>query len=121
MGVNAQPRPEKPPPPHYKIDLSTRGMVYTLIINVCMFVFFLLFFEANRKYRQIYLKRLQKRFLDIGRVPPNPPEHIFGWFVALMRVPELEILQMVGLDAYMCMRYLTLCIKFALFTSFIGK
>ena len=106
---------------HNNLDLSTRGMIYTLIINVCLFTFFLFFFDANRKYKQIYLKRLQKRFIDIGRVPPNPPEHLFGWLVALMRIPEIDVLQMVGLDAYMCMRYQVVCLKFCLFTTAIGK
>ena len=103
------------------LDLSTNGMIYTLIINIVMFLFLLCFFEANRFYRQIFLKRFQKRFIDIGRVPPIPPQHVFGWLVAVFRVPELEVLHMVGLDGYMLLRYHTVCLKFSLFASATGE
>ena len=103
------------------LDLSTKGMIYTLIINMFMFSMLLGFFEVNRFYRQIFLKRLQKRFIDIGRVPPIPPRHVFGWLVAIFRVPELEVLHMVGLDGYMLLRYHTVCLKFSLFVAATGK
>jgi hypothetical protein len=103
------------------LDLSTNGMIYTLIINIVMFTFLLCFFEANRFYRQIFLKRFQKRFIDIGRVPPIPPRHMFGWLVAIFRVAELEVLHMVGLDGYMLLRYHTVCLKFTLFATVIGE
>lgn len=50
-----------------KVDVTTRGMWITLVLNVIMFIFLLCFFEGNRFYRQIFLKRLQKRFIDIGK------------------------------------------------------
>ena len=103
------------------LDLSTKGMIYTLIINMFMFSMLLGFFEVNRFYRQIFLKRQQKRFIDIGRVPPIPPRHVFGWLVAIFRVPELEVLHMVGLDGYMLLRYHTVCLKFSLFVAATGK
>ena len=68
------------------LDLSTRGMIYTLIINIIMFVMLLCFFEFHRHYRQIFQKRVQKRFIDIGRVPPIPPKYMFGWLVAVFNV-----------------------------------
>lgn len=56
-----------------------------------------------------------------GRVPPNPPKHVFGWLLAILRVPELEVLNMVGLDGYMLLRYHSVCLKFSLFASASGK
>lgn len=103
------------------LDLSTRGMIYTLVINIIMFVMLLLFFEFNRHYRQIFLKRLQKRFIDIGKVPPIPARHMFGWLVAVFKVPELDVLHMVGLDGYMLLRYHTVCMKFSLFATASGE
>ena len=96
-------------------------MIYTLIINIIMFSMLLCFFEANRFYRQIFLKRFQKRFIDIGRVPPIPPKHMFGWLVAIFRVAELDVLHMVGLDGYMLLRYHTVCLKFTLFAAATGE
>jgi hypothetical protein len=85
--------------------LSTKGMLITLGINLVMFVILVGVFEAHRFYKQIYLKRLQKRFEDIGRVPPIPKDFVFGWLFAIFQVTEMDVLRMVGLDAYMLLRY----------------
>jgi Late exocytosis, associated with Golgi transport len=103
-----------------QLDLSTRGMIYTLIINIVVFVCILIFFEVNRFYRQIFLKRYQKRFIEKGRVPPKPPNFVFGWLLAIMRVSEQDVLQMVGLDAYMLLRFQVVCLKFCVFASVTG-
>ena len=42
--------------------LSTLGMLITLGINIGVFVVLVAVFEIHRFYKQIYLKRLQKRF-----------------------------------------------------------
>ena len=42
--------------------LSTLGMIITLGINIGVFVVLVAVFEIHRFYKQIYLKRLQKRF-----------------------------------------------------------
>jgi hypothetical protein len=36
-----------------------------------------------------------------------PPPVVFGWLYAIMKVSELDVLRMVGLDAYMLLRYIT--------------
>ena len=100
--------------------ISTMGMITTLAINIGVFIAIQGLFEVNRFYKQIYLKRLQKRFEDIGRVPPIPPHHVFGWLRAIYAVSEMDILRMVGLDAYMLLRYHVVCWKLALFMSFWG-
>jgi hypothetical protein len=86
-------------------------MVYTLLINIVLIILFLLFFEYNRHYKQIFLKRYQKRFIDIGQVPPQPSDRTLGWLFAIWNVPEIDVLHMVGLDAYMLLRYQIICIK----------
>ena len=100
--------------------ISTMGMITTLLINIGVFVLVQWIFEVNRFYKQIYLKRLQKRFEEIGRVPPIPPHHVFGWLKALYDVSEMDVLRMVGLDAYMLLRYHVVCWKLSLFMSFWG-
>lgn len=122
----------RPPPPsgHYEDPtatydnpnqhISSLGMITTLGISIGVFVVVQGVFETNRYFKQIYLKRLQKRFEDVGRVPPVPPSHVFGWLVAIYRVSEMDVLRMVGLDAYMCLRYHVVCYKLALFMSFWG-
>jgi hypothetical protein len=106
--------------PNDNAHLSIRGMVETVIINFVMFVILMLVFESNRFYKQIYLKRLQNRFRVADRVPPYPSESTFGWFFEISKVSEAEVLRMVGLDAYMCLRYISICWKLCLFLSFWG-
>lgn len=54
-----------PPIPVYdnpNQHLSTNGMLITLGINIAVFTVLVAVFEVHRFYKQIYLKRLQKRF-----------------------------------------------------------
>lgn len=54
-----------PPIPVYdnpNHHLSTNGMLITLGINLAVFIVLVAVFEVHRFYKQIYLKRLQKRF-----------------------------------------------------------
>ena len=103
------------------LGLSTRGMLLTFLVNVVLFVLLMLFFEFNRHYKQIFLKRYQNKFIKAGRVPDKPPDHMCGWLVALWSVPEEpDFLNMVGLDAYVLLRFHVLCLKLSVFVSFWG-
>ena len=97
--------------PNSNANHSYDGTVVTVITSLFIFVAIQTTFEINRFYKQIYMKRFQKRFEDVGRVPPEPPVHIFGWLYAAMKVSEMDVLAMVGLDAYMLLRYHVICYK----------
>jgi hypothetical protein len=90
---------------------TTSGAMTTLAFSIVLFVIIQAVFEYTRFYKQIHLKRLQKRFQEIGRVPPNPPSYVFGWLAAINKITENDVLRMVGLDAYMLLRYITICFK----------
>ena len=63
--LGAVPAGTPPPVPAYdnpNQHLSTQGMLITLGINLVVFVVLVAVFEIHRFYKQIYLKRLQKRF-----------------------------------------------------------
>ena len=96
------------------------SLITTIILNIVLFAIWMFIFERYRTYKQIYIKRLQPRFEEIGRVPPEPPSSLFGWFFAINTINELDVLRMVGLDAYMLLRYHVVCYKLALFLSFWG-
>jgi hypothetical protein len=117
-------RPKFPVPkdsnPNDNNNLTTTGMVETLLISTACFIFVLFVFEANRFYKQIYLKRLQKKFINAGRVPPEPPSYMFGWLFEIRKITEADVLRMVGLDAYMLLRDLVICYKMSIFLSFWG-
>lgn len=101
-------------------SLSVHGVLITLYTNLGIFGFLVLVFESHRVYKQIYLKRLQPRFLDSGRAPPEPPEYLFGWLVPLYDMTEDDVKHKVGLDAYMLLRYLGLCLKLSIFYTMWG-
>lgn len=79
-----------------------------------------MYIQTTRFYKQIFLKRLQRRFIVTGRVPENPPDSWFGWLRAINEVSEGDIMTMVGLDAYMYLRYIKICLKLSVFLSFWG-
>lgn len=91
-----------------------------LIVNLVLFIIFWMTFEANKEYKHIYLKRLISKFKINNRVPDHPPAQLFGWLTCMNNITENDILIMVGLDAYMLLRYHTVCLKFAVFLTFWG-
>ncbi len=56
----------------------------------------------------------------VGRVPRDPSWIPFSWVVETLRVSEDDLLHMVGLDGYMLMRYLGICLRVSIFLSFFG-
>lgn len=44
-------------------------------------------------------------------MPPYPSESTFGWLFEIRKVSETDFLRMVGLDAYMCLRFIVVCYK----------
>lgn len=45
------------------------------------------------------------------RKPPELPRGFLAWVRPLMSIPEEKILQLAGLDGYMLLRYIRLCLK----------
>ena len=103
-------------------SLESLQLVNTLYINVIVFVLLVVFFECNRHMRSIYQKRLTKgKLVQTGRVPESPPSRYFlGWVVDLAKISEDDLLHMVGLDGYMLMRYINICLRICAFLTFWG-
>ena len=53
-------------------------------------------------------------------MPPLPPKHVIGWLVTTLQISENRVLQMVGLDGYVLLRFHVVCFKFACFLTFWG-
>jgi hypothetical protein len=92
----------------------------TILSNVFIFVVFLIFFELNRHIRSIYLQRVVDKFRDSKRVPPVPPSYPLGWLVSTLKVDDEDLIKMIGLDGYVLVRYLKLCIRMTSFMFFWG-
>lgn len=104
----------------HRPSTTVDSLITTLSLNIVLFVVWMFIFERYRTYKQIYIKRLQPRYEYINRVPPEPSKSLFGWLHSINNVNELDVLRMVGLDAYMLLRYHVVCYKLALFLSFWG-
>ena len=96
-------------------------IVTTLQYNVLIFVVLILFFEFNRSLKSVYLKRYTKRFIENNRVPDLPSNNFFSWlYIVIFTITEEELYNMIGLDAYILIRYLNILIKISLFVSLNG-
>ena len=54
--------PEASTDDHFGGYAETRGLLNSLYINLVLFSFFMVFFEANRHMKSTYLKRATKKF-----------------------------------------------------------
>lgn len=54
------------------------------------------------------------------RVPNSPAWYPFAWIVEMSRVTEDDLLKMIGLDGYMMIRFLNICIRISAFLTFLG-
>ena len=90
---------------------DSNSLINTLSVNSIIFAVILVIFEIFRHIKIVFLKRLTKKFISTSRVPPLPPKHPFGWIVAIANVSDDELIRMVGLDAYMLLRYIIVCFR----------
>jgi hypothetical protein len=99
---------------------TTHSLFVCIYVNIAVFAIILVIFEVNKGINQIYQKRCIKRFQDAGRVPKSPDKAFLGWLRMLFKIKETDVLNMVGLDAYMLLRYISMCIKLSFFLAFFG-
>jgi hypothetical protein len=99
---------------------TSQQLVNTFVVNIVLFVVLVAIFEFVRRKKTIYLARMVKRFVSTNRVPGKPSLYPLAWISKINEVSEPELLEMVGLDAYMCLRFITVCFRTACFTSFFG-
>jgi hypothetical protein len=102
------------------VQSTTDSLESTIVINIIIFLVLMTLFEINRHFKSIYFTRLQTKFKRTKRVPMEPAWYPFAWIVEIYKVSEDELLRMVGLDAYMMVRYLSVCFRSSLFLSFFG-
>lgn len=99
---------------------TTNQVINTLFINIFLLGLLSTIFEIFRRKKSIYLNRYVKRFIETGRVPPAPSKVPYAWIWNILHVPELELLDMIGLDGYMCIRFIVVCFRTACFCSIWG-
>jgi hypothetical protein len=86
----------------------------TVIVNIILFLVLFLIYELVRRIHRIYLCRRTVAKVKQGRVPPSPLSYPFSWLFLTYQVEDDEFLRMAGLDAYMMIRFLKVCIRISL-------
>jgi len=82
-----------------------------------VFALLLLLFEKVRHKKTVYFCR--EEWMR-HRKPPELPTGFLAWLRPLMATPKERILQLAGLDAYMLLRYIRMCLKICLCSGFLG-
>jgi len=83
----------------------------TVYANIVMFFLLMFFFEAFRRIQRIYLCRRTVGKVQKKRVPQSPVGMPGSWLSIIHPVSDDEFLRMAGLDAYMMMRFIKVCIR----------
>jgi hypothetical protein len=110
------------------VDVSVDGVLVALIFNTTLFVIFILCYEGLRRLvPSVYNNRamLQRRKGATSSI--DFYENIFpqsswplGWIPAVARIPWSRVLETGGLDAYMYVRFIRLCLRIVAVSGFWG-
>jgi hypothetical protein len=111
---------ESPNPFASSIISETQQLKDSLCMNLLIFISLISFFEVNRHFKAIYGKRISKKFLKTNRVPPMPSKIPLAWVYTVLNISDDEVLRMVGLDGYMLIRYIIVCLRISLFLTVWG-
>ena len=101
-------------------DEANNNLFHTLLMNILVFMVLMVIFEWIRTLKAVFLKRFTRKLQQQHRVPHLPGTHLFAWVFSTIKVSDSELLHMVGLDGYMLIRYIRLCLHASLFFSVIG-
>ena len=92
-----------------------------IVANLVVFSVVSLVWEISRPlFPRIYSPRRTERLVSENRVPDAPSAYPFAWLVVLSKVTEEDVLRMAGLDAYMFLRYIRICIRYCLSVTITG-
>ncbi|KAG2228857.1 hypothetical protein BDF21DRAFT_422864 [Thamnidium elegans] len=85
---------------------SDIGSQFTICICAGVLIFLVFCFSRTRVPVLFAPRRNMKR-----HKPPELPTTFFGWIVPLLKIGDEEMLENVGLDALLMLKFVTMCIK----------
>ncbi|KAG0317019.1 hypothetical protein BGZ99_006549 [Dissophora globulifera] len=104
-------------PGNAKKATNSTGLASQLVISVALGLFALLLFCFLRtRWIVMFAPRTKLR----RHTPPILSATFFGWIPQLLRIPEAEVLDCVGLDAVMLLRFFKMAIKLFMLCSIPG-
>ena len=100
-------------------------MWLSLELNAFLFLFFVLFYDYFRRtVEQIYYPKLMKKYKNRLRIkaPPKPPFKFLNWPIIVLRSAknEEELIKYMGVDAFMFLRFMRLCLSFLIKVSLLS-
>lgn len=101
----------------YNPDDETSTVIATVSANIVFGIANYLLFEYLRYQKEIYFPRTRSH---PDRCPPLPSLGAFSWIFTVLSVSDRETLRMVGVDAYICLRFLKLCLKICVYCGTFG-
>ncbi|CAO3575199.1 unnamed protein product [Mortierella alpina] len=96
------------PPGNRKEAENVTGLTTQLVISIALgLTAFLAFCALRTRWVVMFAPRTKLR----RKTPPILSSTFFGWLPQLMRIPEIEMLECVGLDAVMLLRFFEMASK----------
>ena len=92
----------------YTPDAATSTIFSSLLIYGVVGTILTLLFEYVRSKREIYAPRLRARKLQ---TPAAPSRYPFSWIPQVLAISDAEAIRMIGLDAFVFLSFLKMCIK----------
>jgi hypothetical protein len=99
---------------------ATDDTLVSFLTNLALFAVLLLFFEIVRHVRPIYLGRSTRLFQKACTESQYPSTSPFSWIFTTMGTSDESVLKLVGLDGYVLLRYIKLCMRMGMFFSGCG-
>ena len=111
-------------------DVSVNAVITSFYFNSVIFIFIMMTYELlRRKFPAIYNGR--RNHVNPDRLIPSNYDyngnHVIWyknwfpfWMMAVIRVPWKNVLECCGLDAYMFLRYIRMCLRITLVTGIWG-
>ena len=90
---------------------------FTILIYGLSGIILYTIFETFRGRKSVYARRTKKDGLR-HRAPPAPGRGPFQWLPPVLMTQDEEFRRMVGLDGFVCMRYIRWCLKMCFFCTF---
>jgi hypothetical protein len=99
-------------------DTQTASVFATIIINLIVGSIFLIGFELLRSNGDIFAPRKNWIGPDDRTLMPN--RGFLAWIPQVLSVDDEVVLDTLGLDAYMLLRFLKMCFTIGAYTSFLA-
>lgn len=96
--------------------------VTSLLTNLIISIPLVLIFEVVRHIKPVYLSRSLRKFQKTSACHGfhYPSSYPFDWIVTTFKTSDENLLQLVGLDGYVLIRYIKICYRIGFFFSLSG-